>query len=51
MSAGWLPHRRSPEQTWKGSTMNLIVWLPGLFLLGLATFGLLFAFIVGCERV
>jgi hypothetical protein len=30
---------------------NLTVWLPGLFLLGLATFGVLFAFLVGCERV
>jgi hypothetical protein len=31
--------------------MNLWVWLPGLFLLGLVTFGLLFAFLGGCERV
>jgi hypothetical protein len=31
--------------------MNLEIWLPGLFLLGLATLGLLFAFIRGCEKV
>jgi len=31
--------------------MNLAVWLPALFLLGLTTFGLLAAFIYGCEKV
>jgi hypothetical protein len=31
--------------------MNLTVWLPLLFLLGLATFALLFMFVAGCERV
>ncbi len=31
--------------------MNLTVWLPSLFLLGLATMGLMFAFLAGCERV
>jgi len=31
--------------------MSLIIWLPLLFLLGLATFALLFAFLAGCERV
>ena len=31
--------------------MNLFVWVPTLFVLGLATFGLLFAFITGCEKV
>ena len=30
---------------------NLDVWLPALFLLGLVTMGLLFAFVIGCERV
>jgi hypothetical protein len=30
--------------------MNL-VYLPVLFILGLATLGLLFAFVVGCDRV
>jgi hypothetical protein len=31
--------------------MDLAVWLPGLFILGVAVMGLLFAFIAGCERV
>jgi hypothetical protein len=31
--------------------MDLTLWLPTLFLLGLATFGLLLAFVLGCERV
>ena len=31
--------------------MNLTVWVPALFVLGLATFGLLFAFITVCEKV
>ena len=31
--------------------MDLTVWLPGLFILGLAGLGLMFAFVAGCERV
>jgi hypothetical protein len=31
--------------------MSLIIWLPAMFLLGLATLGLMYAFIKGCERV
>lgn len=31
--------------------MNLGIWLPTLFLLGLATMGLLFAFLAGCSRI
>jgi hypothetical protein len=31
--------------------MNLAIWFPALFLLGLATMGLLFAFIRASERV
>jgi hypothetical protein len=31
--------------------MNLAVWLPALFVLGLATMGLMFAFVAGCEKV
>ena len=31
--------------------MELTTWLPGLFVLGLATMGLLFAFVAACERV
>jgi len=31
--------------------MNLTVWLPALFLLGLGTMALLFAFLFACEKV
>jgi len=34
-----------------GEVMNLVVWLPAMFLLGLATMGLLFAFVAACQRV
>jgi hypothetical protein len=30
---------------------NLYVWLPSLFLLGLAVMSLLFAFLLGCAKV
>jgi hypothetical protein len=31
--------------------MNLMIWLPGLFVLGLATMALMFAFLASCENV
>jgi hypothetical protein len=31
--------------------MDLTIWLPALFVLGLATLGALFAFVYACERV
>ena len=31
--------------------MNLYVWLPALLLLGLATIGLMFAFVYACDKV
>lgn len=31
--------------------MNVVLWLPGLFVLGLATLGLIYAFIVACDHV
>jgi hypothetical protein len=31
--------------------MNLTVWIPAMVMLGLATMGLMFAFIVGCDKV
>jgi hypothetical protein len=31
--------------------MNLAVWLPALFILGLFTLGLMFGFVAACERV
>jgi hypothetical protein len=30
---------------------NLALWLPALFLLGVVTMALLFAFVIGCEKV
>jgi hypothetical protein len=30
---------------------DLAIWLPAMFLLGVATMALLFAFVVGCEKV
>jgi hypothetical protein len=32
-------------------SFNLAISLPALFLLGLVTMALLFAFIIGCEQV
>jgi hypothetical protein len=31
--------------------MNLLIWLPAMFLLGLATLGLLTAFVAACAKV
>ena len=31
--------------------MNLYIWLPALFALGLLTLGLMFVFVGACERV
>jgi hypothetical protein len=31
--------------------MELTTWLPGLFLLGLATMGLILAFVYACHKV
>jgi hypothetical protein len=31
--------------------LNLAVWLPALFGLGLAVMGLLFAFVAACDKV
>ena len=32
-------------------TVDLTIWIPGLFLLGVLTLGLLFAFIKACDNV
>ena len=32
-------------------TVDLTIWLPAMFLLGLATFGLMFACVPGCDKV
>ncbi len=31
--------------------MNLELWIPALVILGLATMGLMFAFVAGCDKV
>jgi hypothetical protein len=31
--------------------MDVTTWLPAVFLLGLAALGLMFAFVVACEKV
>lgn len=31
--------------------MNLIVWIPVCFFLGLATLALMFAFVTACDKV
>jgi hypothetical protein len=31
--------------------MNLTIWIPAMVILGLITLGLMFAFLVACERV
>jgi hypothetical protein len=31
--------------------MDLTVWLPAMFLLGLGTLGLLTAFVVACDKI
>jgi hypothetical protein len=31
--------------------MDLTVWLPAMILLGLAAFGLMFAFVSACDKV
>lgn len=31
--------------------MNLVVWLPAMFLLGLASLGVCLVFVTGCEKI
>jgi hypothetical protein len=31
--------------------VNLIIWIPALVFLGLVIMGLMFAFVIGCEKV
>jgi hypothetical protein len=32
-------------------TMNLEIWIPITVILGLATMGLMFAFVIACDKV
>jgi hypothetical protein len=31
--------------------MNLVVWLPAMFLLGLTAIALCYTFLLGCEKI
>jgi hypothetical protein len=31
--------------------MNLAIWIPAMMILGLATLGLMFAFVIACDKV
>ena len=35
----------------EAKNMNLTIWLPAMFLLGLATFALMFAFVPACDKI
>jgi len=39
------------EMLWEGVLMNLVVWIPAMFLLGLAALGLCFLFLKACEKI
>jgi hypothetical protein len=43
--------RDCSSEDFRRTAMDLTIWLLLLFLLGLATFALLFAFLAGCERI
>ena len=34
-----------------GTVMNLVVWLPAMFALGLTVMALCYAFLFGCEKI
>lgn len=31
--------------------MDLMIWIPAMVILGLVTLGLMFAFVIACEKV
>jgi hypothetical protein len=31
--------------------MELAIWLPAMMMLGLATLGLMFAFVIACDKI
>jgi hypothetical protein len=41
-------HRRSEKRE---ATMNLVVWLPAMFALGLVSLGVCYAFVFACEDI
>jgi hypothetical protein len=36
---------------WKERSMNLVVWLPAMFALGLVSFGVCLVFTLACEHI
>ena len=46
---GWLLDAALPGPG--GRVMNLVVWLPAMFALGLTVMGLCYGFLVGCEKI
>jgi hypothetical protein len=48
-SEGWLLDGLLPVR--RGRTMNLEIWLPAMFLLGLTVMGLCYGFLHACERI
>jgi hypothetical protein len=42
--------RNSSADRW-GGLMNLEIWLPAMFILGLVTLGLMFVFVEACDKV
>jgi hypothetical protein len=43
--------RMEPIHTARNLEMNLVIWIPGLIVLGLVTLGLMFAFVTACDHV
>jgi hypothetical protein len=50
-SPGWAPRLLPVVHLVMEGHMNLVIWLPGLLALGLATIALMYVFTGGCDRV
>jgi hypothetical protein len=48
---GPLPHGLEGCAGRKERSMNLVVWLPALFALGLVSMGVCYAFVFACEEI
>jgi len=35
----------------EGEVMNLVVWLPAMFVLGVVSMGLCYVFVTACEKI
>jgi hypothetical protein len=45
------PFSRLGAEGGKERDMNLVVWLPAMFLVGLVGMGLCLAFVIACEKI